>query len=112
MAFYAKHDPQALDRETVTWFDHECRSHWPKVFGALAMVAALDLDVYEELGALIDRLLGLEGRIEIALRQIDTDHAAAVQAVAEFLPAVNELLKTAPRELARIMVMAEAAQLG
>lgn len=108
VAFFATHDPDNIDMRTVTWVDEQCREAWSKVFGALAMVAALDLRIYEDLRKEIDRFYDIEGRVTIVLRKIETDRQATVDAVAAFLPAIDELLDTVPRELARIMAAAEA----
>jgi hypothetical protein len=102
VAFFAKHDPPAIDRQVINWFDDEVRRAYPRMLGALTMVAALDLGIYDELRPLVDHLVDLEGRVTIALRRIETDRTA-VEAVAAFLPASHELMKTLPRDLARIM---------
>lgn len=106
IAWFAKHDPTAVDTELVESFDGEVHRAYPKLLGAIAAVAALDIRIYEELRLIMERLYAVEGSLAIELRQVGTNHAAAVQAAAQLLPASLDLVESLPRDLARIMEMA------
>jgi hypothetical protein len=51
-----RYDSVALNREFVKSYDDEIHRAFPKVVGAMAMVASLDLDAHGRMRPILDRL--------------------------------------------------------
>lgn len=107
IAWFAEHDPRAVDHQMTASFDAETNRIYPKLLGATAMVAALNLPIYQELRPLQGHLFRLWEQVAIALHRLDVDRDEAMQALRECLPVAMELEGALPPELARIMGKAE-----
>ncbi len=112
VTWFAGHDPDAVDRRLVESYDTEIHAAYPRLLGAAATVASLDLAVYEELRPLLRQVYELEETVALALHSgatIGGRQQASLVALAELQPAVTRLERTLPPELARIMKAASAA---
>jgi hypothetical protein len=108
VTWFAKHDPDALDDRMIASYDADTHRALPRILGAMAMVAALNLRVWRELWPVMQRVYDLEGLVAIELRQVSADRNAAIRALQEYLPKAYQLEKDLPPQLARIMEMAES----
>ena len=75
----------------------------------MAMVAALNLEIYEQLQPILSDLLNLDEEVATALARIRTDRTAAIEAIGNYLEPAYKLEKQLPPELARIL---KAANIG
>jgi hypothetical protein len=92
----------------IASYDADTHRALPRILGAMAMVAALNLRVWRELWPVMQRVYDLEGLVAIELRQVSADRNAAIRALQEYLPKAYQLEKDLPPQLARIMEMAES----
>jgi len=63
VAWFAEHDPGALDHGMAESYDTETYRAFPKLLGSTAMVAALNTGVYEQLKPLIIEVYKLWERV-------------------------------------------------
>jgi len=104
ITWFAEHDPRAVNQQMTASFDTETNRAFPKLLGAMAMVAALNLRVYLELRPLQEHVFSLWEQVAFALHQ-QTDPDDAIQALRDCLPAAVELDDKLPKDLGRIMEM-------
>jgi hypothetical protein len=112
VSWFAEYHPHAINKEMAKAHQTEVHSAYPKLLGAMAIVAALNLDVYRELLPLAQRLYDLDHKVMLALRHIDDDKERAVLSLCDCLRESLKLEHELPPELARIMKIAESKSLG
>jgi hypothetical protein len=108
IAWFAEHAPRTLNQQMTATFDAETNRAYPSLLGATAMVAALHLDVYEELRRLQGQVFRLWEQAAIAAHRLDIDRDDAIRALRSCLPVAMELEGRLGPELARIMEMAQS----
>ena len=106
VAWFAEHDPGALDHEMAGFYDTETYRAFPKLLGSTAMVAALNTGVYEELKPLIIEVYKLWERVMHGLHQLDHSPDEAIAELRGCLPDAMKLEFQLIPELARIMELA------
>ena len=107
VTWFAKHDADAVNKKMVRAFDDEIHAAHPQILGAFAVVAALNLTIYEELNPLVQRLYDLEHNVAAALHRLGTDREATIAMLQRYLDAVLDVEEDLPRELARTMKLAK-----
>jgi hypothetical protein len=105
---FAEYDPHAINNEMIKAHHTEVHGAYPKLLGAMASVAALNLRVYEELQPLARRLYDLDHHVSLALRQFGDDREKTVQSLRDCLRESLVLERDLPEELERIMKVAES----
>jgi hypothetical protein len=108
IAWFAEHDSDALDEAMVEFYDGETYRAFPKLLGATAMVAALNLGVYQELQPLIIEVYQLWERVMSGLHRLDSDSGEAISDLRDCLPDAMRLEFRLIPELARIMELAQS----
>lgn len=106
ITWYAKHDPDSVDAPMARSYEEENHAVIPKLQGALAVVASLNLTTYEELQPLVHRLFVLDKHVTNAVVRLRTDRAGAIAALADQLDEVTTLQNSVPAELNRVMNLA------
>jgi len=106
VAWFAEHDPGALDHEMAEFYDTETYRAFPKLLGSTAMVAALNTGVYEQLKPLIIEVYKLWERVMHGLHQLDRSPDEAITELRGCLPDAMKLEFQLIPELARIMELA------
>lgn len=104
VTWYAKYSPDSVTEVMRGQYESEIHSAYPRLLGALAMVAALDLRTHEALRTIIDRVYNTEERVALALLRADDQ-----QSLIDLLPEVNKMEREFPPELARVMNIAEGS---
>jgi hypothetical protein len=107
VTWFARHSPSEIDVELVKRYDAEVHAAYPRLLGALATVAALNLLVHTELRRIFKRVYALEEKIAIALRRPNGEDGIAYHQLAMHLGATQDLEEDLPLELARVMQIAE-----
>jgi hypothetical protein len=100
ITWFARHDPKAVNADMVAAFDAEVHAAYPRLLGALATVAAIDLDVWRDLNLLMAKIYAIEGPVALLLR---VSNQEAMSRVAEYHSESLKLLDDLPPELSRIM---------
>jgi uncharacterized membrane protein YccC len=115
VTWFAQHAPRAVNQQMRADFDAETHGTFPKLNGAMAMVASVSLDVYQELLGLKGHVFRLWEQVAIALHQdIDPNDAMkalpddAIQTLRCSLPTAERLDDMLPKDLERIMNMARS----
>jgi len=113
ITWFAEHAPHAVNQQMRASFDAETHGTFPKLNGAMAMVASVSLDVNEELLRLKQHVFDLWEQVAAALhRESNRDDAMqalpddAMQALRDCLPTAEALDGMLPSDLVRIMNMA------
>lgn len=63
LTWRAKFQPQHLSVEHVDAFDRDMHSLYPELTGSLALVAALDMKIYDRLREVVDEVYALDVRV-------------------------------------------------
>ena len=112
ISWFAQHDPSAIKEAMITAHRAEIHAAYPKLLGAMAMLAALNLRVYEELLPLARRVYDLDHQVGLALRHFSEDQEAGVRFLRHCFREALQLEHELPPELARIMKVAESESPG
>lgn len=107
-AWFAKCDPRAVDQQLVSSYDTESYRAFPKLLGSMAMIAALNLRVYQELRPLILEVYRVSDAVAVALHQLESGREQAIQSLRGLLPRIAKLDGTLQPGLERIMQIAES----
>jgi hypothetical protein len=110
ITWFAENDPRAIDNEMIASYNSETHGAYPRLLGAMAAVAALNLRVYQELRPLMQEVYDLEEHIALALRGVNArrDRDAAMLRLRDGLRKAYALERRLPPELARIMEIAQS----
>jgi uncharacterized membrane-anchored protein YhcB (DUF1043 family) len=94
-------DNSQLTREDKLRYDGEIHTSFPKLLGALATVASLDRQTYDDFFVLAQGLFQIDNDIAKALRGFDASPGVASAAVAEQRTAATQEYRTLPKSIAR-----------
>lgn len=111
MTWIAKYDPSALNADNIKRYDEEVHDAMPKLLGAMATVASLNLNVYEEMQRLCKRLYDLDATVAVSLRASRTSEHAHHELERGWEEA-RELERVLPQQVAHFMVAAETSSEG
>lgn len=106
LTWHAGHRPGTPDERMVTAYEAAVHEAYPRLMGALAALASSDLDLYDELAAVVDDVYRVEGRIGVLISGLVGDpggRAEAVAALAEMGEEARELYRTLPPRMAEAM---------
>lgn len=103
VTWFAKYAADAVNKKMVRAFDEEIHAAHPQILGAMAMVAALDLTVYQELHPLVQELYRVEHDVAAALHRLETDREATIDMLRRYLDTVLEIEEELPLKLATAM---------
>lgn len=106
IAWFAEHDPGALDHRMAKSYDTETYRAFPKLLSSTAMVAALNAGVYEQLKPLIIEVYQLWERVMHGLHQLGHSPDEAIAELRGCLPDAMRLEFVLIPEMARIMELA------
>jgi hypothetical protein len=112
ITWYAKNDPEALDSEMKRQYAEDVHRAFPALLGAMAATAALSMDVYDGLRPILDELYGLEERVALALRSVDTQGRPRAEAIDSLIALHGDslrLLRELPESLSSVMKVADEA---
>jgi len=112
IAWFAEHDSDALDEAMVEFYDTETYRAFPKLLGATAMVAALNLNVYDELKPLMIGVYQLWERVMSGLHRLDTSSDEAISDLRDCLPDAMKLEFRLIPELSRVMELAQSGSVA
>jgi hypothetical protein len=116
ISWFAEHDPSAIKEAMITAHRAEIHAAYQKLLGAMAMLAALNLRVYEELLPLARRVYSLDHQVGLALRHFSEDQRedqeAGVRSLRHCFREALQLEHELPPELARIMKVADSESPG
>jgi len=109
LTWIAKFDPSALDAESIKSYDNEVHDAMPKLLGAMATVASLNLNVYDDLQQLCERLYDLDRTVAVSLRAPGTVEAteAAHHELERSWEKARQLERVLPQQVAEFMASAE-----
>jgi hypothetical protein len=110
IAWHAKHDPDAVDVEMLRAYETAIDNSYPKLLGAMAMVAALDLQIYTLLQPIAKGLYALDEKVAIALRRLKSNRSIAIATLQGYKDQAEILEDSLPPELSRIMEIAARGQ--
>ena len=77
ITWHALHHPQTVDRKMISAYEAAVHAAFPKLLGAMAVVAAVDEELFTSLKQQADALYDLEGRVALAAISIPEDEALA-----------------------------------
>lgn len=111
ITWYGDNDPDAINEQSIKSYENEVHSAYALLLGAMAMMASLDLNVYEEMRPALSNLYKLEERAGKALRVFVTHRSpATTQELRDCKTETGKMLDMLPAELNRIMALAETAR--
>ena len=87
----------------ISSYQSEIHLHFPKLLGNLAVVASLNVGVYEKLASLAERLYDMDSHIAIAMLEYENEPDELSRKLAHLYPEATELYKTLPAELTGII---------
>lgn len=108
ITWYATNSPSEIDDANVREYEEQIHRAYPRLLGALAKVASLDLNLYHELHLICERIYHLEENVALAVRDsATTSTGTTFQVLAQQMATVRGLERDLPPEMARIMHAAE-----
>ena len=84
ITWYAREGPKHLDKKMISEYNKEIHDAFPELLGALAITAALNLDIYNQLSIIADEIYGIEGRIAKALFLFDEAPEECIEKLAKY----------------------------
>lgn len=110
LTWHAYHRPEAVDSELTQAYEEAVHKAYPNLLGAMAVLASLDLSVYNLLLPLIEQLFTLETDIGKGITRIrrPDDAEAAIATLGGMNPTVKALYVDLPPRLADALQAADA----
>lgn len=92
-----------IDKDMVSNYHSEIHLHFPRLLGSLAVVASLNVDVYEELALLADKLYQVDSDIAQAMLTYGTEPNELSAKLAGVYPEATALYQVLPEQITRII---------
>lgn len=102
----------SIGKDMISSYQSEIHLHFPKLLGNLAVVASLNMGVYEKLASLAETLYGLDSHIAIAMLEHEKDPDELSRRLASLYPQATALYETLPKELTGIINSAAVAEIA
>jgi hypothetical protein len=103
ITWYATYNADSVDRDTLADYKKSAHEVIPALQGALAVVASLSIDTYDDLQGFVHRLFVLDKRVSLALVEMPSNRNAAIAALREIFADVNDLQDQLPHLVHRSM---------
>ena len=103
LTWKAQFTDTGYSKESIGQYNAEMHKELPKILGDLAVVSALDRDVYLKVRPLVRELLTLDAAVAKETVTFDADQTASAQAVAKYLEGANEFSATLDERVADIL---------
>ena len=104
LSWHATKDRTSVDGDVMQDYNSAVHTIYPRLLGAMAGVAALDLNLYEKLQPLATQLYDLDERVAVATLSLRRDRESVDwPALEEVLAAARGLYGSLPKDLAQAM---------
>jgi hypothetical protein len=105
LTWHAAKRPEDLTPGAVTEYESAVHAVYPRILGAMAVLASLDLDIYQRLQPLVHRLYEVEGQIGEHLTGLlsPKTRSTSLTALGDYFKIANAFYLDLPPLLAEIM---------
>lgn len=105
LTWHAAKRPESFDPRAAMEYESAVHAIYPRILGAMAVLASLDLELYQRLQPLVDRLYDVEGKIGEHLTGLShqSKHATSLAKLGEYLGVVKAFYLDLPPLLAEAM---------
>ncbi len=103
ICWHGAHAPQLIDDHVISQYENEVHTIYPRLLGALCVLASMDLSLYNELLLLSKELYALDGGIARAVAVYRDSSAEAARILKEHYPSVVDLYEKLPERIGGIM---------
>ena len=105
ITWHALHHPETVDGAMVQAYESAVHAAYPKALGAMALVAAMDQELYKDLKADLDDVYSLDGAVANAALSVPSP--GAVQTLSELNVPARTVYEILPIKMAKAMQTAE-----
>jgi len=109
LTWHAVNRPGFLDRRLAAAYESAVHAVYPKILGAMAVLASLDLELYQTLQPLVDQLYNVEGAIGELITGLShrRERTASLRRLSEYHSVVKTIYVDFPPRLAEAMQYAD-----